>query len=177
MAKKDKTFQNEYRTGGPIHRRSYGALFAVGMFLFFAVTGMLLTAGLLGLRISTLSTQKVIATLDTPDETIAYINDLHMDGLVMDCADLGITCQSISEFCENFYELPKGIYVIHVEKNTPAAKLGILPGDILTKAAGRPIQFPVALQNILAETPNGQPIQLDFIRKGKNYTVTLIPGA
>ena len=177
MAQKDKTYQNEYRTGGPIHRRSCGALFAVGMFLFFAVMGMLLTAGLLGLRLSTLGAHKVIASLDTPEETYSFMKDLHMDGLVMDCAELGITCQSISAFCENYYELPQGIYIVHVERHAPAAQHGILPGDILTKANGKPIRLPTALQSILDQNPKGHPLDLEFIRNGKNYTVTFFPGA
>ncbi len=177
MLRKDKTYQNEYRTGGPIHRRSYGALFAVGMFLFFAVTGMLLAAALLGLRVSTLGAHKVIASLDAPEDTINFNNDLHMEGLVMDCVELGVTCQSISEFCENYYELPQGIYIVRVEKHTPAARLGILPGDILIKANGEPIRLPTTLQSIVEQCPKGQSIALEFVRNEKTYTVNLTPGA
>lgn len=171
----DKNYQNEYRTGGPIHRRSWGALFAVGMFLIFAVVGMLLTAALLGLRVSTLGAHKIIASLDTPEETITFNTDLHMEGLVMECAELGITCQSISEFCENYYELPQGIYIVRIEGNTPAAQCGVLPGDVLTKANGTPIRLPATLQSILDQNPKGQSIELEFIRKEKTYTITLTP--
>ena len=175
MHRKDKNHQNEYRTGGPIHRRSWNALFAVGIFLFFAVIGMLLTALLLGLRINTLGAHKVIASLDVPDETMNLNNDLHMEGLVMDCAELGITCQSISEFCENYYKLPRGIYIVRTKAHTPAARHGVLPGDILTKVNGKPLRLPTTLQSILDENPKGQPIELEFIRKEKIFTITLTP--
>ena len=174
MLRKDKTYQNEYRTGGPIHHRSYGALFTVGIFLLFVVTGMLLAAGLLGLRVSFLGAYQVIASLDAPEETMNLSSDLHMEGFVMDCTELGITCQSISEFCENYYELPQGIYVVRVEKHTLAAQHGVLPGDILVRANGSPLRLPAALQNILAQSPR-QPIVLDFIRNGKTYSIMLTP--
>ena len=177
MLRKDKTYQNEYHTGGPIRGRGYGALFAVGMFLFFTVTGMLLAAGLLSLRVNTLGAHKAIASLDPPEETLNLSYDLHMDGLVMDCAELGITYQSISEFCENYYELPQGIYVVRVEKHTPAAQLGVLPGDILIKANGKPLRLPTTLQIIIDQCPEGQSIALEFIRNKKSYTVNLTPGA
>lgn len=177
MLRKDKTYQNEYRTGGPIHHRSYSALFTVGIFLFFVVTGMLLAAGLLGLRVSSLGAYQVIASLDSPEETMNLSSDLHMEGFVMDCTELGITCQIISEFCENYYELPQGIYVVRVEKHTPAAQLGVLPGDILTKANGEPLRLPTALQSIIDQCPEGQSIALEFIRNEKSYTVNLTPGA
>lgn len=175
MFRKDKTYQNEYRTGGPIHRRSYGALFAVGIFLFFAITGMLLTAGLLSLRINTLSAHKVIASLSDPNNLHSIRDDLHMDGLVMDCAELGVTCQSISDFCQNYYELPQGIYIVRVEKHSIAALHGVLPGDILIRANGNPLWLPATLQNILDQNSKGQPIAFEFIRKDKTYTVTLAP--
>ena len=177
MLQKDKTYQNEYRTGGPIHHRSYGALFTVGIFLLFVVTGMLLAAGLLGLRVSFLGAYQVIASLDAPEETMNLSSDLHMEGFVMDCTELGITWQIISEFCENYYELPQGIYVVRVEKHTPAAQLGVLPGDILTKANGEPLRLPTALQSIIDQCPEGQSIALEFIRNEKSYTVNLTPGA
>lgn len=177
MSRKNTPYQNEYRTGGPIRRRGYGALFAVGIFLFFTITGMLLTAALLSLRVSTLGAHKVIASLDAPEETINLSNDLHMEGLVMDCVELGVTCQSISEFCENYYELPQGIYIVRVEKHTPAARQGVLPGDILIKANGAPLRLPTALQSIIEQCPKGQSIALEFVRNGKTYTVNLTPGA
>ncbi len=174
---KNKAMQNEYRTGGHIHHRGYGALFAVGIFLFLTLTGMLLTAVLFMLRVSTLETHKVIASLETPDETQSIYNDLHMEGLVMDCTELGITCQSISEFCENYYALPAGIYIVRVQKHTPAALQGVLPGDILIKANGEPIRLPTTLQSIVEQSSAGESLELEFVRKEKTYTIYLTPGA
>ena len=177
MFQKNKTYQNEYRTGGSIRHRSHNGDFAVGIFLLLTFIGMLLSAGSLSLRITNLSTHKVIASLGVPDETLHINPDLHMEGLVMDCEELGVTCQSISRFCENYYDLPAGIYIIRVDKHTPAALQGILPGDILVKANGRPLRLPATLQSIIDQCPKGESIELEFIRKEKTYTVNLTPGA
>lgn len=176
MSKKGKTSPNEYRTGGPIHRNNCGALFAVGIFVFLTVAGMLLTAGFLSMRGHSLDTYKVIAALSVPEETHSGSNDLHMEGLVMDCKELGITCQAISEFCEKYYELPKGIYIIGVKRNAPAAYHGILPGDILMKVNGESLRSPEALQEIIASCPAGKPIALELNRKGKIFTIHFTPG-
>jgi len=175
MSQEDKSYQNEYRTGGPMRHRSSGA-FAVGLFVFFAVTGMFLTACLLSLRIHNLATHKVIATLDTTDETQNIQSDLYMEGLVTDCTELGFTYQTISPFCEKYYELPEGIYIVRVEKHTPAARHGVLPGDILIKANGVALRFPATLQSIIEQCPKGASVELEFIRKGKTYTAHLTPG-
>ena len=174
---KNKVSQNEYRTGGHIRHRSYGALFAVAIFLFLTVMGMLLTAIILSLRVSSFGAHKVIASLEAPDDTNNVGDDLHMDGLVMDCTELGITFQSISDFCENYYELPAGIYIVRVQKHTPAARHGILPGDILTKANKESLHSPTVLQNIINQCPVGEYVELEFVRQGKTYTVYFTPEA
>lgn len=176
MSKKDKISPNEYRTGGPIHRSGYGALFAVGTFLLLTVSGMLLTAGLLILRTTPLGAQNVITSLNIPEETQNVSDEPHMEGLVMDCKELGITCQAISDFCEKYYELPAGIYVIRVVQHTPAAIQGVLPGDILVKANNQPLYSPDTLQEMIDTCPIGQLVTIDVSRKGRIFTVYFTPG-
>ena len=174
---KNKVSQNEYRTGSHIHQRSYGALFAVGIFLFLTVTGMLLTAALLNLRVRTSRSHKVIAALEPPAETVSLNNDLHMEGVVMHFFELGITGQSISEFCKQYYELPTGIYIVSVQGHAPTALHGVLPGDILTKANKESLHSPTVLQNIINQCPVGEFVELEFVRQGKTYTVYFTPEA
>lgn len=174
--KKYNASLNEYRTGGPIHRSASGALFAVGIFVALTFLGMILTAGLLFLRVNPSGQHKVIAALSLPQETQVSGNEPHMEGFVVDCRELGIWGQTISEFCENYYALPSGIYVIRVAQNTPAALQGILPGDILLSANGQSLRSPQALQEIMDSCPTGELVALDVSRKGKIFTVYFIPG-
>ena len=176
MSKKDKTSPNEYRTGGPIHHSASGALFAVGIFVALTFFGMVLTAGLLILRINPASQHKVIAALHIPEEAQGSSNEPHMDGLSMVCEEFGVFGQTISEFCEKYYELPTGIYIIRVVHNSPAALQGVLPGDILVKANGKALRSPDELQEIIDTCPVGELVTLNVNRKGKIFTVYFTPG-
>jgi membrane-associated protease RseP (regulator of RpoE activity) len=175
-SKKDTFIPNEYRTGGSFLHNSSNTLFAVGTFVVFALLGIILTACLLILRVSATDQHKVIAALSIPQETQYSGNEPHMDGLVLDCKELGLTCQAISEFCQQYYELPPGVYIVRVAKNSPAAFRGILPGDILVRANGQAICSPAELQEIIHTCPAGTLLSLDVIRKEKIFTVYFTPG-
>lgn len=176
MSKKDNTSPNEYRTGGPIQHTASGALLAVGIFVSLTLVGMLLTAGLLILRVNSANQQKAIASLSIPKETQSSADEPHMDGLSMACAEFGVFGQVISEFCEKYYELPSGIYIIRVTPNTPASRQGVLPGDILVKANGKALSSPDELQEMIDTCPDGAFLTLDINRNGKLFTVYFTPG-
>lgn len=176
MTEKGKAHLNEYRTGGTAHHSGSAPLLAVGIFLFLTVLGMLLTAGFLFLRATPLGNHKVIASLETAQNLQNTGDNLHMRGTVMNCQQLGITCQSISPFCERYYQLPPGVYVIHVEQYAPAAQRGILPGDVIISANGRPIFAPDMLLEIFHTNPPGNLISIDVNRKGKVFTVYFAAG-
>lgn len=172
----DRNSPNEYRTGGSVHRSGSGALLAVGLFVSLTFLGMILTAGMLILRVNPSGQQKVIAFLSVPKETQSSDNSPHMEGLVVSFAEFGIIGQTISEFCENYYELPSGIYVIRVAQHTQADIQGVLPGDILVAANGQPLDSPNSLQEVIDSCPTGELIPLDVSRKGKIFTVYFISG-
>lgn len=62
---------------------------------------------------------------------------------------LGITLQVVDEQISQMYNMPQGIYIIDVEKDSAAYKAGILKGDIITKFDGEKINSYDDLQNIL----------------------------
>lgn len=176
MTEKGKAHLNEYRTGGASHHSGSGTLLAVGIFLFLTVFGMLMTAGFLLLKTNPLGNHKVIASLEISEDLQNTGDNLHMRGIVMDCQQLGVTCQSISPFCERYYQLPPGVYVIHVEQNAPASQRGILPGDVIINANGRPIFAPDMLLEIFHTSTPGDLISLSVNRKGKVFTVYFTAG-
>lgn len=168
---------NEYRTGGHLPKRSSDGLLATGLLILLAVTGMLLTAGLLTLRSISLHTEQELASLQPPDSTHFPGEYLHMEGEVTNCSIIGITCQGISTFCQQYYELPAGIYILQVAKGSPADKQGVLPGDVLVRANGEALHLPSALQKFFDNPANKTPVKLEFFRKGTMYTIFVSPGA
>jgi serine protease Do len=64
-----------------------------------------------------------------------------------------------------------GLLVRGVEDGSPAARAGIREGDLLVEAAGRPLDGPDALPEILAEA--GLPIELKIVRGDEERTVSV----
>jgi serine protease Do len=64
-----------------------------------------------------------------------------------------------------------GLLVRGVEDGSPAARAGIREGDLLVEAAGRPLDGPDALPEILAEV--GLPIEVKIVRGDEERTVSV----
>jgi len=64
-----------------------------------------------------------------------------------------------------------GLLVRGVEDGSPAARAGIREGDLLVAAAGKPLDTPDALPQILAES--GLPIELRIVRGDDERTVSV----
>ena len=166
---------NEYRTGGTVQNPLSG-LFTAGVLVLAVITAVLLSGTLWLLQAEPLSSQKSLAVLTLSEETVKPPDPLYMEGEVVACAEIGFTCQGISDFCQRLYSLPAGVYIVHVDADTPAAKLGILPGDILVGVNERPLRTPATLQNALNNCPSGSIVALELYRKGKTFPVYFTPG-
>ncbi len=74
----------------------------------------------------------------------------------------------------------KGVLVANVIADSPAARAGLEPGDVLVALAGRPIhirhteELPLMTQQIVA-LPIGKEIHLTILRDGHLKTIPLIP--
>ena len=64
-----------------------------------------------------------------------------------------------------------GLLVRAVEDGSPAARAGIREGDLLLEAAGRSLEDPDVLPQVLAET--GLPIELKIVRGDEERTVSV----
>jgi serine protease Do len=64
-----------------------------------------------------------------------------------------------------------GLLVRGVEDGSPAARAGIREGDLLVEAAGKPLDTPDALPQILADT--GLPIEIRIVRGDDERTVSV----
>ncbi len=168
--------KNEYRTGGHMPLDRPGGLLAVAILVLLAAAGIFFNAGFHILRAESADAGKELASLYVPECTVYPADDLHMDGDVTTLADVGITCQSISAFCEKYYQLPGGIYILQVAADSPAARQGVLPGDVLIRADGKPLRLPGTLRGILDSAAPGSLLPLDFSRKGDTYTIYVIAG-
>src|SRR3984885_10769543 len=67
-----------------------------------------------------------------------------------------------------------GIVVEAVEPNSPAQKVGIQPGDVITNVNGHAIHTGSDLVDPIAETPIGQTVQLHYMRDKLAKDVTVV---
>lgn len=69
-----------------------------------------------------------------------------------------------------------GLLVASLEEGGPAAKAGILVGDILLAAGGVALSRPRDLREALARALPGEPLALDLLRGGQRIAVGAVPG-
>lgn len=65
------------------------------------------------------------------------------------------------------YGAKSGVFVSHVEPGGPADKAGLREQDVITQINGERIQTGNDLIDIVADTPIGQSIKVDYLRDGK----------
>jgi serine protease DegQ len=70
-----------------------------------------------------------------------------------------------------------GLMLLSVQPDSPAAKAGLLLGDVLLAVDGQPTASPADLLPFLEEERIGQPLQLGLLRAGEKREATLTPGA
>jgi serine protease Do len=67
----------------------------------------------------------------------------------------------------------EGLLVMHVEPDSPAAKAGVLLGDVLLELGGKPVSDTDAVQDQLRASKPGGEIKAVFIRGGAVVNVKL----
>jgi len=82
---------------------------------------------------------------------------------------MGVSIQTMTDEMARSFGLAKtyGALVNDVVPASPAAKAGILQGDVITGFAGSAIKDVRQLQRLVAETPAGKRIEVELYRDGK----------
>lgn len=88
---------------------------------------------------------------------------------------LGIGIQEVTkDLAESFgLKQTSGALIAGVEKNSPAEKGGLEPGDIILKFDGKPIVTSSDLPRIVASTKPGKVVPVEITRKGSSKTLQL----
>jgi serine protease Do len=91
---------------------------------------------------------------------------------------LGVTIQEVSPaLAENFgLKMPGGALVSSVGKDSPAAKAGVEPGDVILKFEGKDISRSSDLPPLVAQLKPGAKVTLGVWRDGKSKELTAIVG-
>jgi serine protease Do len=88
---------------------------------------------------------------------------------------LGVSIQNITPSIAKGLGLnsenPTGALVASVSEDSPAAKAGLKPGDVITAANGHQIKDPHDLPRLVAAAPIGSKVALEILRDGKKSTL------
>ena len=151
---------NEYRTGdthpkekhsGPIAALFICVIFLVGLVSALSLLRDYFTAG----NEPPISfTREELATTHT--EELAA--DPH--------AALGFSCQNMSMTYQYLHHLPAGLFINRVEAGSLADYFGVVPGDVLISFDGTPVTHTDALNQLLANCPQGYRANLVIQHKG-----------
>ena len=92
-------------------------------------------------------------------------------------ARIGVQVQPMTPELREFFEVPRdrGVLVVRVVDDSPAAKVGILVGDVITEAAGEPIARPFQLVHRVATADRDEAFELELVRKGDVVSVSPKP--
>ena len=92
---------------------------------------------------------------------------------------LGVSIQPVSyELGTQLGVAPKsGVAVTDVFPETPAAKAGLISGDVITKFGDIPVATPQQLQMAVERSPMGKPLTVHVIRDGKPIELSYQPEA
>jgi serine protease Do len=93
-------------------------------------------------------------------------------------ARLGIAVQTVTQGLANSFGLqtPRGALVAQVEKDSPAAKAGLKPGDIILSVNGEPVNDSADLPMMIGLSTPGTKVTLGVWRDHKQQTITATLG-
>ena len=109
-----------------------------------------------------------------PSTTVKEISEqLIRQGYVSGRPDIGLEGEAVSRFYQNYYHMPAGLYITHVDTGSDAFDKGIEYGDILISIDNERITDMDSLNTVLYAHDAGDTVNVVIYRSGKQYSLTL----
>lgn len=89
-------------------------------------------------------------------------------------ARLGVRVMQLTDDLRQYFAAPsgEGILVAKVEQGTPAARVGLQPGDVIVSVQGQNVASATDVRDALSNVKDGDKVKLDIIRDKKHMTLT-----
>jgi serine protease Do/serine protease DegQ len=113
-----------------------------------------------------------------PTNMIMTIKDLLVKHGKVTRGLLGVTTQDLTPELVNAFNLEnkQGAAISRIENNSPAAKAGLEPGDIIVAANGKPVKSSRDISNIVGLLQIGDKVDIDYFHGNEKKEVTAIIG-
>ena len=89
---------------------------------------------------------------------------------------LGIIIQDLNKELAESFDVKKGVLISKVQKDSPAEKGGLKPGDVVTEFNGKTVDKVGAFRNMVANVNPGNKASLKVNRKGEVKEISLTLG-
>ena len=154
----------EYRTGRTEPRKNHRGIIAFLLILVIFLCGIVSVLGLMNIRLF-----RLLEQTGSRDETPLSFSQEADPTVGESTAALqisGMSCVEPGDVYRQLYDLPQGLYISHVEENSPAHLAGIAPGDVLIQIGVSPTPDLTALRAVLTEF-SGEQRSFTINRKGE----------
>jgi S1-C subfamily serine protease len=95
------------------------------------------------------------------------------------CARLGVRGYGVPVFASLrrrwHLRQASGVEVWRVDAGSPAERAGVLAGDLLLTVAEQPVGTVNRLRRLMAEIPDGMPVELTFLRGDNKVARWIVP--
>ncbi len=108
------------------------------------------------------------------NEASQIIDDLMEYGYVTGKPQLGISCQNVTDTISQMYNIPVGIYVTEVSRNSAADKAGLQSGDVIIAVDDTEVSTSEELNAQKNKHSAGDTIEITYVRSGKEKTAEVV---
>ncbi|MCM1329216.1 MAG: trypsin-like peptidase domain-containing protein [Ruminococcus sp.] len=105
------------------------------------------------------------------------IDELIKNGFISGRPRIGISGEDVDEETAVYYDMPQGVYVRFVEKNSAADTAGIRPGDIIVSADGKPVKTMRELNAVKDGFKSGEELAVTVYRAKSRIEIKIILGS
>ncbi len=172
-----------YQTGFTTPPKSRNGLIAVLLVLIILLCGMVTLLGIANIRLfraldDQTAAKEVPISLaranQEPEAQVISHDSLLQENAPMVSTPLGLEGESVPDFYQIYFSLPKGMFVQGVDPVSNSAQVGILPGDIILSINGLPITSPLELKEALVSFTPGDTVSLTVFRNSQKFQITVV---
>ena len=110
------------------------------------------------------------------DDVKAMMYEIILYGYIRGKPSLGITVQTVSAAMATRYSLPRGCYIVALDKSSPCFEAGMRSGDVITKLGNKSVTSIEAIKEVLAGKSAGNNISVTYQSGGETKAVTVTIG-